>query len=796
MGAGRASSRGHRWAAVAAIVAVAATLLGCKPIVSEDPVDWTPHVLDGRVMAVAQVGDTVFIGGEFTRIREAGSSNELTRQNFAAFDARTGDVLDVAPAFDGQVEAILPAPDGRSIYVGGWFFTVDGRASRSLARLDVDTLQPVPGFTVPLISGRVRDLALAGGRLWIAGAFSHVNGVPQRALATLNAATGARDPYMGLAITGTQNGGTTQVLKVDVTPDGRRLLAIGNFREVAGRTARQVVALDLTGPAAALADWGTEFYGQTCAGSFESYVRDLDISDDGKYVVIVTTGGFGGGPPRSCDTASRFELDRTGLNLAPTWVDYTGGDTLTAVHVAPEAVYIGGHNRFLNNPFQSNSPGPGAVSRPGIAALDPRNGLPFSWNPERGLGVGVFDLDLTGDGLWVVSDTERIGGEFHGRVAMLPYAGGKQILTEVPGRFPGRVYLIDPPTGPENDVVGRFYDGTTVGPAEQFADGGLDFGDLRAATMVDGYAYLAFGDAAGSFVTRYYDGQQWMAAAPVDGADQLTPDAAWHDDVRSMTGLFYEDGRLYYTRSGDQNLRYRYFTPESQIVGAQRFTAANSIPGLDFRQVRGMFRGGNHLYWTDASGNLRRVVWANGAPVAGTVQLVSGPTVDGVDWRARAVFLDTRRVDPSLQATLVPECEPTDAVEPGAPEPEAPGGGVTGMTEAPGTTASGGDPEGAEGAGPCEPTTDATGDPEGGTPPDGDMPADEPQGDEQPAAEPEAGEPPGGTGPQGEEGTAGEQPAGGTTTTEPPAPTTAVGPGRPATTTAPRARRRLRRPAG
>ena len=51
--------------------------------------------------------------------------------------------------------------------------------------------------------------------------------------------------------------------------------------------------------------------------------------------------------------------------------------------------------------------------------------------------------------------------------------------------------------------------------------------------------------------------------------------------VQSLTGLFYANGGIYYTVKGDPQMYYRYFTPESQIVGSYRFPVPASCPTAD-----------------------------------------------------------------------------------------------------------------------------------------------------------------------------------------------------------------------
>lgn len=104
------------------------------------------------------------------------------------------------------------------------------------------------------------DLKLSGNRLWVGGNFSKFAAQDQVALTAVNATTGAFDPYMQLPFAGTHNGGRTSIQKFDITPDGSKLLVIGNFTVVGGVAHDQAAMLDLTGPSAALANWSTNVY--------------------------------------------------------------------------------------------------------------------------------------------------------------------------------------------------------------------------------------------------------------------------------------------------------------------------------------------------------------------------------------------------------------------------------------------------------------------------------------------------------------------------------------------------------
>ncbi|WP_262848541.1 PKD domain-containing protein [Mumia quercus] len=612
-------------------------------VVSDDPVNWTPHVLDGRVNSIVQVGDQIVLGGEFTQARDDRrndpSETVVPRVDLLAFEAATGKLSTTfTPETDGSVNVVLPAGDGESVYVGGSFTTIAGQPAKNLARIRVSDGSVVPGFDGGSPTGVVKDLRLAGGRLYVAGMFTHIQGKRQPALATLDPETGAFDPFVANAFEGVHNSGFTGVQKIDVDPQATRLVAIGNFATVDGAANHQIVMLDVSGSQSAVSGFHTNFYTQACSQSFDSYMRDLDFSPDGSFFVISTTGAYGG-QNAPCDTTARFEKDRVGTNLQPSWIASTGGDTTYAVEITDAAVYTGGHARWQNNPFSGDRAGQGAVSRPGIAALDPVNGLPRTWNPTRTRGVGVFDFLVNDQGLWVGSDTDRIGAyEYHGRIALMPLAGGTPVDKVTTPQLPNDLYLANT----NGSLTKRPFTGAKPSAAQSAPSGGINWNSARGAFMVNGYLYAAWSD--GSFSRRTFDGSTYGPVEQVNTADLLTNLSDWDSDAATATGMFFDEGRLYYTRSGSSSLFYRYFTPESGVVGAKRLTASTGVSGISFSGVRSMVLGGDKLVFTTSLSELKQIDWQRGpiagAPVAGTATTLSSPFTDGQSWSSvRSMFL-------------------------------------------------------------------------------------------------------------------------------------------------------------
>ncbi len=382
-------------------------------VVSANPADYTPQIPLGSsdaIYAYAQVGDTMYSGGSFALLGNA------SRSNIGAFSATTGALSIFAPTVNGPIWSITPLPNGQ-LAIGGDFSSVNGVARRGLAVVDGQTGAVNTAFNAQL-SGMVYDAKLVNGQLIIGGEFT-------KRLQAVNPTTGADTGYINLAVSG------TRVSRFAVNAQGTSLVAVGKFDSVSGQARRQAFMVNLGSTAASLSSWYYQPLLKQCSITTDAaYIRGVAFSPDGSYFVLDGTGytsKAGDLGSTICDAAARFET-ATLAPSKPTWINYTGGDSLYSVAISSTAIYVGGHNRWLNNPYGSDTCGVGCVARPGIGAIDPVSGKALSWDPQRTRGIGAKALYLTPAGLWVGFDTgyggklgcSNPGGSNHDDCAGLP----------------------------------------------------------------------------------------------------------------------------------------------------------------------------------------------------------------------------------------------------------------------------------------------------------------------------------------------------------------------------------------
>ncbi|WP_295817683.1 PKD domain-containing protein [uncultured Microbacterium sp.] len=236
---------------LAAATIIAGGLVAAAPAAAADPAPVAPETvtvdllptwqINGVVWSQAVVGTTVYVTGSFTKARPpgvaAGGAGEIDANNVFAFDITTGNpVAGFSHSFDAQGLVVRAAPDGKTVYFGGDFTTVDGQARAHVAAFDVATGALTPW--APRTDGQVRAFSFIGDTVYAGGNFRSSNGQPRTELAAWSATTGALTSWAPTA------SGDGFVWDMVTSPDASRLIVAGSFTVLNGATAYGMGALD------------------------------------------------------------------------------------------------------------------------------------------------------------------------------------------------------------------------------------------------------------------------------------------------------------------------------------------------------------------------------------------------------------------------------------------------------------------------------------------------------------------------------------------------------------------------
>ena len=338
-------------------VCVLALTLAAPPagasIVRPEPESSTSF--DQTVRAMAVMGSTVYVAGDFTQAQKGQTS--VTRRHVAAVDAATGRLLPWRVSVNGPVRTV--AVSRGSVYLGGEFTKVDGRRVHGLARVSATSGKIDPSFR-PRVVGSVEALAFTQRRVYLGGEFNTVNGEHRTRLAAVSR-QGRLQPWSPRA--------NNTVLEMR-TADGL-VYAGGLFSAVNGDPAHGfLVALTpRTG---------------SVSPKFEARLPvpalDFRITD---RRVFVGAGGPGG---------RLTALSRSG---AFRWSQTFDGD-VAAVQVLGGRIYVGGHWEYICATRRvADTTGDclseGEILRPRLAAFR-MNGARTSWAPRPDSAEGVLAL--------------------------------------------------------------------------------------------------------------------------------------------------------------------------------------------------------------------------------------------------------------------------------------------------------------------------------------------------------------------------------------------------------------------
>ena len=386
----------------------------------------------GRVLALAEAGDKVFVGGEFAGAAlppETGDGDPackpgvnplpppstcVLRPFLFALDVKTGAVLDWDAQPDGAVLSLQASPDGKQLYVGGRFTRIGGAPAGRIALLDVATAAQVPTFKPPKVDSSVRAMALHGDTLYFGGSFRRLDigadGRPeviqQRAqVAAVDATTGALRAgwpaaentggrFVGQAGTPTEDGVPGVVYDMAVSADGKTVYVGGDFLHFGGQGG--VVALDAaTGAPTAwqpIPDHPRPVFG-------------LAIWPGDGVSVVAATGGKGGS----------IQFFSPSQGSAPVWVGRTDGDAMDVVATTDRVYGVGHWDHGVpdrNDPCLKHVPisCPGGTPHRKLIAFDAPSGrTDASFTAQANTDTGPFVALVGAHHLYVGGDFTEVG---------------------------------------------------------------------------------------------------------------------------------------------------------------------------------------------------------------------------------------------------------------------------------------------------------------------------------------------------------------------------------------------------
>lgn len=288
--------------------------------------------INGVVWTQAIVGNTVYVGGEFTRARPAGAApgvSEVTRNNMLAYDLTTGALTSFDPNMNASVRALTASPDGTRLYAGGTFTTVGGVSRTRIAAFTTAT-GALSSSWAPSINGHVRALGATASSVYVGGSFSSASGQARSNIAAFSASTGALLPWSGAP-----SGG--YVSSLTISPDATKVVIGGSFTSYNGNSNPGYGMAATNASTGASLPWRVN--GLLRNAGPDAAVTSLTGSAEGVFgtgYVYGTGGNFEGA----------FRASWADGTL--TWMEDCHGDTHSAVPVT-NAVYTVGHAHYCGN---------------------------------------------------------------------------------------------------------------------------------------------------------------------------------------------------------------------------------------------------------------------------------------------------------------------------------------------------------------------------------------------------------------------------------------------------------------
>ena len=190
---------------------------------------------DGKVNAIVVGNGKIYIGGSFTHVRAPGApAGGAVRNHLAALDLHTGALKPWNPGANDIVNALAAKPNGKTIYVGGHFTKVHGATRLHVAAVSAtaSTVRPWKANT----NGKVDVIKATRSRIYIGGTFTVLKGQTRNRLGAVSAASSA-------ALINWKPHASSEVYTLQLSASGKRIYVGGAFDHMNGKLANHLSAI-------------------------------------------------------------------------------------------------------------------------------------------------------------------------------------------------------------------------------------------------------------------------------------------------------------------------------------------------------------------------------------------------------------------------------------------------------------------------------------------------------------------------------------------------------------------------
>ena len=509
--------------AVVAFVALTASFAQALPATAADDTG----MVDGPVRAIAQAGNLLWVGGQFSNVLDQQGNNLEAASNLAVFNANTGVAVTSIPlpivtwtTGAATVYDMSLAPDG-TLYFTGNFDAVNG-----VTRYNVAAINSATGALLPFAphSEAAQAIYTNGSVIYVGGPYLRAFRPNGTALA------GWTSPQTW--ISPTLRGHTVYATFRDIVQMGGTLVAAcvcdkmfdANHPSPDGISVKAVVEIDAA--TGILRSWAPSNLplGASGAPTFGESVIVHAAPDTGLATIYLGAGGN--------DFTAAYDF-QTGQEI---WHTDTSGSS-QAVVWHQGTLIVGGHFEWTESPSTSacgdnDHPVTTCYGTPKLTAMNPVDGTVVinpatnqPWNPVvccKYNGIWALVVNHNDSTLWVGGEFTKIGGTWS-------YNAGTNTWTQVSGVKQWYFAQLQAPSATVHPLYVVSADiGTGVGSVTSDV-GGINCGSACAADYAGGTVVTLTATPAAGFAFLGWAG---------DCTGMVSPCQVTMDQARNVTASF------------------------------------------------------------------------------------------------------------------------------------------------------------------------------------------------------------------------------------------------------------------